>query len=234
MSTHITDPDGDQDGRSGGDGGTPSGGPGVPRGIVLAGLITALGGLTGLATLITALTGHGRAGDEGHATAPPSVSATAKAAAPRTGSVRITYPQEAAAVLNHQKFYGVAVIPPHHTLWLIGQKQAETSLYLLQRASVDQGTGKSGEAAWHACPQIGNFPAQRGTRFRITVALVPDSVSDYLLGATTYTGVQLVPAKIGADVAGFVSPRFPPGTDTAHTAAVWVTLTGGGENCSNS
>jgi hypothetical protein len=62
--------------------------------------------------------------------------------------------------------------------------------------------------------------------------LVPDATSDYLLGATTYSGVQLVPAKAGADVAGLVSTRLPPGTDPAHQDSVWVTLDGDGENCS--
>ena len=62
--------------------------------------------------------------------------------------------------------------------------------------------------------------------------LVPDATSDYLLGATTYTGV-LVPAEAGADVAGLVSTRLPPGTDPAHQDSVWVTLDAGGENCSS-
>lgn len=54
--------------------------------------------------------------------------------------------------------------------------------------------------------------------------LVPDATSDYLLGATTYAGVQLVPAKADAAVAGLVSTRLPPGTDPTHRASVWVTL----------
>lgn len=64
-------------------------------------------------------------------------------------------------------------------------------------------------------PQIGDFPAQRGAGFEIAAVLVPDATSDYLLGARTYSGVQLVPADPGADVAGLVGTRLPPGTDTS-------------------
>ena len=60
--------------------------------------------------------------------------------------------------------------------------------------------------------------------------LVSDTTSDYLLGATTYAGVRLVPAKAGADVAGLVSTRLPPGTAPTHRDSVWVTPDAGGEN----
>ncbi|MFF7950398.1 hypothetical protein [Streptomyces griseorubiginosus] len=93
------------------------------------------------------------------------------------------------------------MIPPHHTLWLVAHKKGEGALNLLGRVHL---TGPD-----------------TGPTIEIGAVLVPYAISDYLLGATTYTGVQLVPAKAGADVAGLVSTRLPPGTDT------------GGENCSS-
>lgn len=215
-------------GRSAEDRETLSGPQSIPRAVLLTGfLITALCGLTGIAAVVSALTGLGSAPD-GPGASPPPPSPSVSAA--RTASVRIQYPQQAASVRHHQKVYGVAVIPPHHSLWLVSHKKGEAALYLLGRAhTTGQGTGPTG---WDACPQIGDFPAQRGASFEISAVLVPDATSDYLLGATTYTGVQLVPAKAGADVAGLVSTRLPPGTDTAHQDSVWVTLDGDGENCS--
>ncbi|MFC8432010.1 hypothetical protein [Streptomyces sp. NPDC057253] len=216
---------------------TLSGPQSIPRAVLLTGfLITALGGLTGMAAVVSALTGLGGGADE-PATAPPTPSAT------RTASVRIQYPQQAASVRQHQKVYGVAVIPPRHSLWLVAHKKGEANLYLLGRAHLTgqapgpeaQATGATSPTdptSWDACPQIGDFPAQRGASFEISAVLVPDTTSDYLLGATTYTGVQLVPAKADAAVAGLVSTRLPPGTDPAHRASVWVTLDAGGENCS--
>ena len=95
---------------------TLSGPQSIPRAVLLTGfLITALGGLTGIAAVVSALTGLG-AGPDGPGGAPPS-SSTA-----RTASVRIQYPQQAASVRHHQKVYGVAVIPPRHSLWLVGHK----------------------------------------------------------------------------------------------------------------
>ncbi|KUM67850.1 hypothetical protein [Streptomyces griseorubiginosus] len=244
MSTHITttgesrDGEGPSDGHSDEERETLSGPQSIPRAVLLTGfLITALGGLTGIAAVVSALTGLG-SGAEGDGptapvrqsqAAPPSVSPSAAAA--RAASVRIQYPQQAASVRLHQKVYGVAVIPPHHTLWLVAHRKGEAALNLLGRVHL---TGPdTGPTSWDACPQIGDFPAQRGASFEIGAVLIPDATSDYLLGATTYTGVQLVPAKAGADVAGLVSTRLPPGTDTVHRASVWVTLDAGGENCSS-
>jgi len=216
MSTHTTPPEAEREG------GAPPTTRGVPRTVLIACLlITALGGLTGLATLLSALgSGSGDGGTDGRTTATPSA------------SVRIRYPQQAASVQHHQKVYGDAVIPPHHTLWLASHKKGEASLYLLGPVHIAaQGSGKAGPTTWDACPQVGDFPAQRGASFELVAALVPDATSDYLLGATTYEGVQLVPAKPAEAVAGLVSTRLPPGTDTAHQDSVWVTLTEGGENC---
>lgn len=240
MSTRITttgesrDGEGPSDGHSDEERETLSGPQSIPRAVLLTGfLITALGGLTGIAAVVSALTGLG-SGAEGtdvpakqSQAAPPSPSPSAA----RAASVRIQYPQQAASVRLHQKVYGVAVIPPHHTLWLVAHRKGEAALNLLGRVHL---TGPdTGPTSWDACPQIGDFPAQRGASFEIGAVLVPDATSDYLLGATTYTGVQLVPAKAGADVAGLVSTRLPPGTDTVHRASVWVTLDAGGENCSS-
>ncbi|MFF0017761.1 hypothetical protein [Streptomyces sp. NPDC005374] len=221
---HAHDPDAPSDaGRE-----TLSGPQSIPRTVLLTGfLITALGGLTGIAAVVSALAGLGGAADEEKPTVPPSPSAA------RTASVEIRYPQQAASVQHHQKVYGVAVIPPHHSLWLVSHKKGEAALYLLGRAHiVRQGNGAAGPSSWDACPQIGDFPAQRGASFEIAAVLVPDATSDYLLGARTYGGVQLVPADPGADVAGLVGTRLPPGTDTVHQDSVWVTLDQGGENCS--
>ncbi|WP_141205684.1 hypothetical protein [Streptomyces griseorubiginosus] len=249
MSTRITTTGESRDGEGRSDGHpsdqereTLSGPQSIPRAVLLTGfLITALGGLTGIAAVVSALTGLG-SGVEGDVStvpgrpsqaAPPSVSPSASpsAAAARAASVRIQYPQQAASVRLHQKVYGVAVIPPHHSLWLVAHKKGEAALNLLGRVHL---TGPdTGPTSWDACPQIGDFPAQRGAGFEIGAVLVPNTTSDYLLGATTYTGVQLVPAKAGADVAGLVSTRLPPGTDTVHRASVWVTLDAGGENCSS-
>jgi hypothetical protein len=217
-----------RDGRSDEDREPQSGPQSIPRAVLLTGfLITALGGLTGIAAVVSALTGLGGGGEDQQGAAPPSPATTTG-----TAMVRIQYPQQAAPVRHHQKVYGVAVIPPHHSLWLASHKKGESALYLLGRAHiVKQGTGRTDPSSWDACPQIGDFPAQRGASFEIVAALVPDDVSDYLLGATTYTGGKLVPAKAGADVAGLVSDRLPPGTDTAHQTSVWVTLDRGGENC---
>lgn len=221
------------DGRSDRERETLSGPQSIPRAVLLTGfLITALGGLTGIAAVVSALTGLGPGADG------PEVPVTQSQAAPpstspspaRAASVRIQYPQQAAAVRLHQKVYGVAVIPPRHSLWLVSHRKGEAGLYLLGRVhTTGQGVGPT---TWDACPQIGDFPAQRGTSFEISAVLVPDATSDYLLGATTYAGVQLVPAKAGADVAGLVSTQLPPGTDPAHRDSVWVTLDGDGENCS--
>ncbi|MEU5040180.1 hypothetical protein [Streptomyces griseorubiginosus] len=237
MSTRITTGESrDGQGHSDTERETLSGPQSIPRAVLLTGfLITALGGLTGIAAVVSALTGLGSGADgtdvpaKQSQAAPPSTSPSASAA--RAASVRIQYPQQAASVRLHQKVYGVAVIPPHHTLWLVAHKKGEAALNLLGRVHL---TGPdTGPTSWDACPQIGDFPAQRGASFEIGAVLVPDATSDYLLGATTYTGVQLVPAKAGADVAGLVSTRLPPGTDTAHRASVWVTLDAGGENCSS-
>ena len=142
-------------------------------------------------------------------------------------------PQDSTSVQLHQKFYGMADIPPGYTLWLMGHRKSETSVFLLGPVHVEKRSGaESGPATWNACPQIGDFPSQKGSQFEITAAFVPEAQSAYLLGATTYTGIQLTPAKAGAPVAGLVSTQFPPGTDPRHQASVWVTLTGGGENCS--
>ncbi|MFE7116713.1 hypothetical protein ACFU99_14990 [Streptomyces sp. NPDC057654] len=146
-----------------------------------------------------------------------------------------------ASVQNHQKFYGTAVIPPHHTLWLMGHKKGETTIYLFGTAHIVRHggpdgargtTGDVGPASWEACPQIGNYPGQKGEEFEITAAFVPDEQSRYLLGAKTYDGIQLTPADRAEPVAGLVATQPPPGTDTAHQASVWVTLDRGGENCS--
>ncbi|WP_020140189.1 hypothetical protein [Streptomyces sp. 351MFTsu5.1] len=242
MSTRITttgesrDGEGRSDGHSDGERETLSGPQSIPHAVLLTGfLITALGGLTGIAAVVSALTGLGSGPDgtdvpaKQSQAAPPSASPSAAAA--RAASVRIQYPQQAASVRLHQKVYGVAVIPPHHSLWLVTHKKGEAALNLLGQVHL---TGPdTGPTSWDACPQIGDFPAQRGASFEIGAVLVPDATSDYLLGATTYTGVQLVPAKAGADVAGLVSTRLPPGTDTVHRASVWVTLDAGGENCSS-
>ncbi|WP_159002134.1 hypothetical protein [Streptomyces sp. NRRL B-3229] len=230
------DGEGHSDGHSDRERETLSGPQSIPRAVLLTGfLITALGGLTGIAAVVSALTGLGSGTDgtdvpaQQSQAAPPSASPSLSAA--RTASVRIQYPQQAASVRLHQKVYGVAVIPPHHTLWLVAHKKGEAALNLLGRVHL---TGPdTGPTSWDACPQIGDLPAQRGASFEIGAVLVPDATSDYLLGATTYTGVQLVPAKAGADVAGLVSTRLPPGTDTVHRASVWVTLDAGGENCSS-
>ncbi len=153
-----------------------------------------------------------------------------------------------ASVQHHQKFYGTAVIPPGYTLWLMGHKKGETAMYLFGTAHIvrhggpDGGRGGEnssssggqgvGPASWDACPQVGDYPAQKGDEFEITAAFVPNEQSQYLLGAKTYGGVQLVPADPARSVAGLVSTQPPPGTDTAHAASVWVTLDRGGENCS--
>ena len=79
-----------------------------------------------MAAVVSALTGLG-GGTDDPATA-PTPSAT------RTASVRIQYPQQAASVRQHQKVSGVAVIPPHHSLWLVAHKKGEANLYLLGRA----------------------------------------------------------------------------------------------------
>lgn len=242
MSTRITTTgesrdgdgpsDGHSDGHSDGERETLSGPQSIPRAVLLTGfLITALGGLTGIAAVVSALTGLGPGADGPEAPVRQSQAAPSTSPSPtRAASVRIQYPQQAASVRLHQKIYGVAVIPPHHTLWLVAHKKGEAALILLGRVHL---TGSdTGPTSWDACPQIGDFPAQRGASFEIDAVLVPDATSDYLLGATTYTGVQLVPAKAGADVAGLVSTRLPPGTDTVHRASVWVTLNEAGENCS--
>lgn len=225
MSTHSTSREHDHDNSSQESRETLSGPQSIPRPVLLIGfLITALGGLTGIAAVVSALAGLGGGGGEGTDDPEP-----ARASASVSASVEIRHPQQAASVRHHQKVYGVAVIPPHHSLWLVSHKKGEAALYLLGQVHL---TGQeTGPTSWDACPQIGDFPAQRGESFEISAVLVPDTTSDYLLGATTYAGVQLVPAKAGADVAGLVSTRLPPGTDPLHRDSVWVTLDGGGENC---
>ncbi|NEB03893.1 hypothetical protein [Streptomyces sp. SID13726] len=237
MSTHSTSREHDHEDPAEENRETLSGPQSIPRPVLLTGfLITALGGLTGLAAVVSALTGlGGGTGDETGTTpkpAPTPTRASASASASAPASVEIRHPQQAASARHHQKVYGIAVIPPHHTLWLASRKKGEAGVYLLGRAHiVKQGTGADDPTSWDACPQIGDYPAQRGASFEIIAALVPDTTSDYLLGARTYTGVQLVPADPAADVAGLVSTQLPPGTDTAHQDSVWVTLAQGGEDC---
>jgi len=187
-----------------------------------------VGGLGGLALLITAVTNTGffqpdREPSPGPTvTATVTVSATAAASAATAGaSVKLSYPAQhgepPAEIGLCQEFRGMSKVPPGFVLWLAGRLESETQYELFGKVNPPVDASQP----WKITAQVGG-PAQAGEMFEITAVFIPQDMSDYLLAATNYESKNLVPHGDSDEVVGLLDKYLPPGTDTEHTDTILV------------